>query len=72
MPPHDTIPRSPVYMSYIYQHQNIPVPSPERAASPYRPATGLTRSDLDFEGARGAWLRCRALPLRNGMQQGTL
>ncbi|PNW86258.1 hypothetical protein CHLRE_02g079005v5 [Chlamydomonas reinhardtii] len=50
------IPRDPVYMTYITNH-NTPLgpATPGRSTSPYRPATGLTHTDLQLQGAKGVY-----------------
>ncbi len=53
MPP-DPIPRDPVYMTYLFTGR-VPQASPERTSSAYRPATGLTHTELQLESRRGIY-----------------
>ncbi|KAG2491499.1 hypothetical protein HYH03_010077 [Edaphochlamys debaryana] len=53
--PQDPIPRDPVYMTYIFNHNQGLPPSPYHDSQPYRPATGLTHTELQLESSRGVY-----------------
>ncbi|GIL89118.1 hypothetical protein Vretimale_16143 [Volvox reticuliferus] len=55
MPP-ETIPKDPVYMSYITRHHaEVQHPSQQRASSPFRPFSGLTYTDQQLQGSRAVY-----------------